>query len=108
MHQHSLFVDKAIESGWFHRLKTADRHFVVRTSKNNYISMCRSVVVSNPIFEPALRGGARNVCPDCLERLNHSRELVRRKFRNLTPDPFFEHVSGIKFTDRPVYAEREW
>jgi hypothetical protein len=96
------------ESGWFNSLKTDIRHFVVVTPKNNYFSMCRNVVISNPMFEPVLRDGARNVCPDCLERLNHSRELARRKFRNLTPVPFFEIVSGIKFTDRPVYPEREF
>lgn len=81
------------ERGWFHSLKTGVRHFVVLTPRNNYFSLCRNVVVSNPLFEPLLRDGASNVCPDCLERLNHSRELARRKFRNLTPVPFFEHVS---------------
>jgi hypothetical protein len=91
--------------GWFARNKTDVRHFVVLTPKNNYISLCRGVVLSNPMFKPVLRDTAGNVCPDCLERLNFSRELAQRKFRNLTPIPFFEHVSGLKGTDRPVFPE---
>lgn len=84
-------------SGWFLQTKEGEKHWIVKDSKGNWVSLCRKFRMPVTLFDPQLKDTSRHVCADCNERLASMRNaryakegLTKWKRVFTSPVIFFE------------------